>query len=145
MKQVAIYTDGACLGNPGPGGWAALLKYEGRERMISGSESETTNNRMEMRAVVEALTVLKEPCRVTIYTDSRYVMHAFTENWIAGWKQKGWKTSAGKDVANQDLWLELDALIQKHQVSWQWVKGHDGHPENERVDKEARKAAKEQW
>jgi len=134
---VEIYTDGACSGNPGPGGWGALLRYRGHEREICGGEPETTNNRMELRAVIEALTALKRPSRVALYTDSQYVQKGVTE-WLAGWKANGWKTAAKKPVKNRDLWESLDTALQRHVVRWHWVKGHAGHPENERADALAR-------
>ncbi len=140
MKQVVIYTDGACLGNPGPGGWGALLQYEGREKELSGSEPHTTNNRMELMGAIAALQQLKEPCSITLHTDSTYVMKGMSE-WIKGWVAKGWKTADKKPVKNADLWqLLLDAASQ-HKVQWKWVKAHNGHPENERVDVLARDAA----
>lgn len=128
--SVEIFTDGACSGNPGPGGWAALLRYNGHEKEISGGEAETTNNRMEMMAVIEALSALKKPSKVTLYTDSQYVQRGVTE-WMAGWKAKGWPSR----IKNQDLWLRIDAVLQVHSVKFVWVRGHDGHIENERVDK----------
>jgi ribonuclease HI len=132
-SSVLIHTDGACKGNPGPGGWGALLEYEGREREIFGGEAHTTNNRMELRAVIEALRTLKRPCPVRIVTDSQYVQKG-VESWLANWKRKGWKTSAGKPVANQDLWELLDQELGQHQVVWEWVRGHVGHNGNERAD-----------
>lgn len=128
--SVEIFTDGACSGNPGPGGWAALLRYNGHEKEISGGEFETTNNRMEMMAVIEGLNALKKPSTVTVYTDSQYVQRGVTE-WMAGWKAKGWPTR----IKNQDLWLRIDSVLQTHKVKFVWVRGHDGHVENERVDK----------
>lgn len=128
--SVELFTDGACSGNPGPGGWAALLRFNGAEKEISGGERETTNNRMEMMAVIEGLSALKKPCRVTVYTDSQYVQRGVTE-WMKGWKAKGWPAR----IKNQDLWLRIDALVTKHDVKFVWVRGHDGHIENERVDK----------
>lgn len=142
-KKVKITTDGACLGNPGPGGWAALLDYSGKEKMLSGGEPETTNNRMELMAVIKGLSALKEGCTVSIVTDSKYVMDAFEQDWISGWLARGWKTSAKKPVKNQDLWEELIAEVERHRVSWTWVKGHSGHPENERVDAAAQDAAQQ--
>ena len=130
---VEIYTDGACKGNPGPGGWGALLRYKGQEKCLYGGERETTNNRMELMAVIRALEALKRPSRVRITTDSQYVKKGITE-WINNWKRNGWKTSAKKPVKNADLWRELDDFAQSHNVSWAWVKGHSGHPENERAD-----------
>jgi ribonuclease HI len=134
---VELYTDGACLGNPGPGGWAALLRFNGADKELAGGEPETTNNRMEMQAVIEGLNALTRTCKVTVYTDSQYVQKGITE-WIHGWKVRGWKTAAKKPVKNVELWLALDEARTRHQVSWQWVKGHAGHPENERVDDLAR-------
>ena len=132
-KKVTVYTDGACSGNPGPGGWAALLLHEGNSREIAGGEAQTTNNRMELMAAIEALTALKEPCEVTVYTDSKYVKDGMT-NWIHNWKKNGWKTAAKKPTLNADLWRQLDEAASKHEVNWLWVKGHDGDPQNERVD-----------
>jgi ribonuclease HI len=133
---VEIYTDGACRGNPGPGGWAALLRHGGRERLISGAERETTNNRMELTAAIEGLAALKRPSRVAVTTDSQYVRQGVTQ-WVAGWKRNGWRTAAKQPVKNRDLWERLDALAAAHQVEWHWVRGHSGHPENERVDQAA--------
>lgn len=133
MKKVTLYTDGACSGNPGPGGWGAILLYNGHERELSGGERETTNNRMEMMAVIEGLQALKGACEVAIYTDSTYVMKGMTE-WLPGWKAKGWKNAAKKPVKNQDLWQMLDKEVQRHRVKWNWVKGHNGDPLNERAD-----------
>lgn len=127
---VEIFTDGACSGNPGPGGWGALLRYNGVEKEISGGELETTNNRMEMMAVIQALAALKKPSTVTLYTDSQYVQRGVTE-WMAGWKAKGWPDR----IKNQDLWLRIDSALQVHKVKFVWIRGHDGHEENERVDK----------
>lgn len=131
---IEIYTDGACSGNPGPGGWGALLRWNGHEKELSGGEEETTNNRMEMMAVIKALQTLKKPSEVALYTDSKYVMQGVND-WLDGWKAKGWKTANKKPVKNQDLWQEIDSLIQTHKVHFHWVKGHAGHPENERADK----------
>ena len=142
MKQVEIFTDGACKGNPGPGGWGALLRKGGTEKELSGGESETTNNRMEMTAAIRALEALTRSCDVALYTDSKYMIDGITR-WIHGWKKKGWKNAAKKPVANADLWQELDVLNQRHNVEWHWVKGHSGHPENERVDRLASDAADE--
>jgi len=142
MKQVEIFTDGACKGNPGPGGWGALLRKGETEKELSGGEAETTNNRMEMTAAIRALDALKRPCDVDLYTDSKYMIDGITR-WIHGWKKKGWKNAAKKPVANADLWQELDVLNQRHNVEWHWVKGHSGHPENERVDRLASDAADE--
>lgn len=139
MKTVTIYTDGACSGNPGPGGWGALLVSGEHQLELSGGESQTTNNRMEMLAVIKALESLDQPCALIIVTDSKYVLQGMTE-WIAGWKRRGWKTASRKPVLNQDLWERLDALVQRHQVRWEWVRGHSGHPQNERVDALARLA-----
>ena len=133
MADVEIYTDGACRGNPGPGGWGALLRSEGREREISGAEAATTNNRMELTAAIEALRALKKPCRVALTTDSQYVRLGITE-WLANWRKRGWKTSNRKPVKNVDLWQALDSEAARHEVSWHWVRGHSGHPENERAD-----------
>lgn len=143
MAEVEIWTDGACSGNPGPGGWGALLKSGGRAREINGGSADTTNNRMELQAAIEALSALKRPCNVTLHTDSRYVMDGIT-NWIHGWKSRGWKTAAKKPVLNEDLWRQLDDLNARHNVDWRWVKGHDGDPGNERADELAR-AAIEQY
>lgn len=138
MKRIEIFTDGACLGNPGAGGWAAILRYNDVEKEISGGEAETTNNRMELTAVIEALGKLKEPCNITLYTDSRYVMDGI-EKWIYSWKQSGWKTANKKQpVKNIELWQKLDAAREKHEIRWVWVKGHAGHKENERCDELAR-------
>lgn len=139
-KQVDIHTDGACLGNPGPGGWAALLCWKGVERELSGGEAATTNNRMELMAAIAALEVLKEPCDVVLTTDSQYVRQGITE-WMAGWIRRGWKTAGGDPVKNRDLWERLHAANQRHKVEWRWVKGHSGNPDNERVDVLARDAA----
>ena len=142
MKTVEIFTDGACKGNPGPGGWGALLRMGEHEKELSGGEAETTNNRMEMTAAIRALGALREPCRVELYTDSTYLIDGITK-WIHGWKKKGWKNAAKKPVVNEDLWRELDTLRSGHEVTWHWVKGHSGHPENERVDQLASDAADE--
>ncbi|KAA2285654.1 ribonuclease HI [Arenimonas fontis] len=140
MKQVEIHTDGACLGNPGPGGWAALLRHGRRERELAGGEPDTTNNRMELMAAIMALEALKEPCQVALHTDSRYVQQGIVE-WLPNWIRRGWKTAGGDPVRNQDLWQRLDAAARRHQVRWHWVKGHAGHPDNERVDRLARAEA----
>nr|AJO70731.1 ancestral ribonuclease H AncB [synthetic construct] len=140
MKQIEIYTDGSCLGNPGPGGWGALLRYNQHEKELSQGYAQTTNNRMELMAAIEALNSLKEPCNVILYTDSQYVKNGITK-WIHNWKKNNWKTASGKPVKNQDLWQALDEAIQRHQIDWRWVKGHSGHPENERCDQLARQAA----
>ncbi len=133
MKKVTIYTDGACSGNPGPGGWGAVLKYNGKVKEISGGEGQTTNNRMELTAAIKALQTLKSDCEVELHTDSTYVRDGITK-WIKGWKAKGWKTANKKPVKNQDLWQELEEAISHHNVAWHWVKGHAGHPDNERAD-----------
>lgn len=139
--DVEIFCDGACLGNPGPGGWAALLRFKGNEKEVAGGEALTTNNRMELRAAIEGLNALSRPCRVAVTTDSQYVKNGITQ-WIHGWKKKGWKTADKKDVKNADLWQLLDAAQARHaRVSWHWVRGHDGHAENERVDVLARTEA----
>ena len=141
MKRVEIFTDGACSGNPGAGGWGAILRYNDVEKELSGGEAETTNNRMELMAVIMALRALKEPCNISLYTDSRYVMDGI-EKWIYNWKQTGWKTANKKSpVKNVELWQELDALRSKHEIRFVWVKGHAGHPENERCDALARNEA----
>jgi ribonuclease HI len=139
LEEVIIYTDGACSGNPGPGGWGALLQCRDNERELSGGEAATTNNRMELMAVIEALNALKKPVRAVVHTDSQYVQKGISE-WIHGWKRKGWKTASGSPVKNVDLWQALDSAARVHQVEWKWVKGHAGHPENERVDRLARDA-----
>ena len=136
---VEIFTDGACSGNPGPGGWGAILRYKGEERELSGGEPQTTNNRMEMMAAIVALETLKRPSRVRLYTDSTYVKDGITK-WIHGWKQRGWKTAGKKPVKNKDLWQRLETALAAHDIDWIWVKGHDGHPENERADELARGA-----
>lgn len=133
MKRVEIYTDGACRGNPGPGGWGVLLRYAGKEKELHGGEFETTNNRMELRAAIEGLQALSEPCTVDLATDSTYVMKGITE-WIQNWKRRAWKTASKKPVANADLWQLLDEQNQRHEVHWRWVKGHSGDPGNERAD-----------
>ncbi len=141
MNRVEIFTDGACSGNPGPGGWGALLRYGETEKELSGGERSTTNNRMEMMAAIAALESLKRPCRVVLTTDSTYLRDGITK-WIEGWKRKGWKTAAGKPVKNQDLWQRLEKALVQHTVDWHWVRGHAGHDENERVDELARLAAR---
>lgn len=138
-NQVALFTDGACSGNPGPGGWGVLLRYGESEKELSGGEPATTNNRMEMLAVINGLEALKKPVQVRIYTDSQYVMKGMTE-WLAGWKRRGWKTADRQPVKNMDLWQRLETALAPHQVEWQWVRGHSGHVENERVDQLARAA-----
>ena len=139
MSIVDIYTDGACRGNPGPGGWAALLLFGEREKALSGAERLTTNNRMELTAVIEALDALKRPVRARVYTDSQYVRRGITE-WLAGWKAKGWRTADRKPVKNQDLWERLERLAAAHHIEWHWVPGHAGVPGNERVDRLANEA-----
>ncbi len=133
MEKVEIYTDGACKGNPGPGGWGALLVAGTHEKELFGGESNTTNNRMELKAVIEALTALTRPCEVVVHTDSQYVQKGISE-WIHGWKTRGWKTAAREPVKNADLWQALDAAQARHSVQWRWVRGHNGHVENERAD-----------
>ncbi|WP_428247809.1 ribonuclease HI [Ferrovibrio sp.] len=140
VSRVEAYTDGACLGNPGVGGWAALLRFGGREREISGAEGHTTNNRMELMAAISALEALKRPCTVHLFTDSRYVIDGVTK-WLRPWKARGWKTADRKPVKNVDLWQRLEAAMAPHKVDWEWVRGHSGHAENERVDVLARTAA----
>ena len=132
-KKMEIYTDGACKGNPGPGGWGAWLLYDGTEKSLFGGEALTTNNRMEMTAVIRALEALKRPCHVTIYTDSSYVLKGITE-WIVGWKARNWRTADKKPVKNEDLWRALDCLVNQHKVTWVWVKGHAGNVGNEKAD-----------
>ena len=138
--KVELFTDGACLGNPGPGGWAALLRFKGADKELSGGEAMTTNNRMEMMAVIEGLRALTRPCRIAVTTDSQYVQKGITE-WIHSWKRRGWKTADKKPVKNVDLWQALDEACGTHDISWHWVKGHAGHTENERVDVLARTEA----
>ena len=133
LPQVEIFTDGACKGNPGPGGWGAVLRFGDTEKEISGGEAQTTNNRMEMTAALEALNLLKKPCAVTLYTDSKYVMDGITK-WMVNWKKRGWKTASKQPVKNADLWQQLDEQVNRHQVSWEWVRGHTGHPGNEHAD-----------
>ena len=140
MKEVEIHTDGSCLGNPGPGGWAAVLRHQGRERELSGGEALTTNNRMELMAAIMALEALTEPCQITLQTDSQYVRQGITE-WMANWVRRNWKTAGGDPVKNRDLWEQLHAAKQTHKIEWRWVKGHSGDPDNERVDQMAREAA----
>ena len=136
---VRVHTDGACSGNPGPGGWGALLQSGGRARELKGGDASTTNNRMELTAAIEALAALTRPCRVELYTDSTYVKQGITE-WIGDWKRRGWRTAARKPVKNADLWQRLDAVVGRHDIRWHWVKGHSGHPGNERADALARTA-----
>ena len=133
MPNVDAFTDGACRGNPGPGGWGVVLKSGGQVKELYGGEPATTNNRMELKAAIEALAALKKPCRVALYTDSNYVRSGITE-WLPAWRARGWRTADKKPVKNKDLWEELSALAAKHEVSWHWIKGHSGHPENERAD-----------
>ncbi|HEV7270032.1 ribonuclease HI [Pseudoxanthomonas sp.] len=140
MKHVSIHTDGSCLGNPGPGGWAALLRYGEKEREVVGGEAQTTNNRMELMAAIAALEVLTEGCEVTLHIDSQYVRQGITE-WLPGWVRRGWKTAGGDPVKNRDLWERLHAATGRHRIEWKWVKGHNGDPDNERVDVLARNAA----
>lgn len=142
MKPVEIFTDGACKGNPGPGGWGALLRYGDTEKELWGGDAETTNNRMELLAAIEGLSALKRPCKVILTTDSQYVRKGITE-WIHNWRKNGWKTAAKKEVKNSDLWRALDDQTQKHDVEWRWVKGHSGHPENEKADELANRGAEE--
>ena len=134
MKTVEIFTDGACSGNPGPGGWGAVLRFAGKEKELSGGEKETTNNRMELTAVIKALSALKEPCKVMLTTDSKYVCDAINQRWVYGWKANGWRKADKKPALNVDLWEELLPLLETHEVEFLWVKGHAGHPENERCD-----------
>ena len=142
MKSVEIFTDGACRGNPGPGGWGALLRFQGKEKPLYGGETETTNNRMELTAAIEGLKALSEPCHVSLTTDSKYVLKGITE-WLEGWKKRGWKTAAKKPVLNVDLWKDLDSESSKHKIDWRWVKGHSGHRENDIADKLANRGIDE--
>ena len=135
MKFVEIFTDGACSGNPGPGGYGAILRCEGREKELSGGEAHTTNNRMELMGVITALSALKYPCKVRLTTDSKYVVDGITKGWAAGWKKRGWKKSDGKPALNPDLWAQLLELLSQHEVEFCWIKGHAGHEENERCDR----------
>ena len=137
MKHLDIFTDGACSGNPGPGGWGAILRYNGVEKELSGSEKETTNNRMELTAVIKAFEALKEPCEATVYTDSKYVCDAVVKKWVYSWKANGWRKSDKKPALNVDLWEQLLPLLDKHTAEFVWLKGHAGHPENERCDRMA--------
>ncbi len=139
---VEIFTDGACRGNPGPGGWGAIVRYQGKEKELFGAEPDTTNNRMELMAAIRALEALKRPCKVILCTDSQYLMKGITE-WLPNWQRRQWKTSAGKPVKNQDLWQRLVKALAWHEVQWEWVRGHSGHPENERADQLANKAIDE--
>ncbi|MCO1333298.1 ribonuclease HI [Microbulbifer sp. OS29] len=142
MKQITIYTDGACRGNPGPGGWGALLVYGDTEKELFGGESHTTNNRMELLAAIKALEALKQPCNIDLHTDSQYLRQGIT-GWINNWKKNGWKTASKKPVKNADLWRQLDESIGSHEVQWHWVKGHAGHPGNERADQLANRGVDE--
>jgi len=139
---VELFTDGACSGNPGPGGWGCILRFKGTEKELCGGEPGTTNNRMEMMAVIQGISALKRPCTIAVYTDSQYVQKGITE-WIWGWKKRNWKTADNKPVKNADLWQQLDALAKTHEISWHWVKGHAGHAENERADALARQGLQE--
>jgi ribonuclease HI len=143
MKKVQIITDGSCLGNPGPGGWAAILRYGEKKKEIFGSDPHTTNNRMELRAAIEGLRALKEGCEVEVVTDSEYLKNGIT-TWIHGWKRKGWMTAAKKPVVNQDLWKDLDEQVSRHKTEWSWTKGHASHADNNRCDELAQMAAREQ-
>jgi ribonuclease HI len=138
-KLVEIFTDGACRGNPGPGGWAALLRYDGQEKLVQGAEENTTNNRMELMAAIAGLSALSQASIVSLTTDSQYVRQGITQ-WIIGWKRNGWRTASRQPVKNKDLWQQLDAALAGHKITWHWVKGHSGHPENERVDQAANDA-----
>ncbi|GGD39288.1 ribonuclease HI [Pseudoxanthomonas indica] len=140
MKQISIHTDGSCLGNPGPGGWAALLRYQDKERELSGGEAQTTNNRMELMAAIVALETLTEPCQIDLYIDSQYVRQGITE-WMPNWVRRNWKTAGGDPVKNRDLWERLHAAVGRHRIVWHWVKGHSGDRDNERVDVLARDQA----
>ena len=143
MKRVQLITDGACIGNPGPGGWACILRSGEKKKEMYGSEPHTTNNRMEITAAIEGLRALREPCEVEVVTDSEYLKNGIT-TWIKGWKRNGWKTAAKKPVVNQDLWMTLDEVVEKHQLHWTWTKGHAGHDDNNRCDELATRAAREQ-
>jgi len=142
LKTIEIFTDGACRGNPGPGGWGALLRFQGQEKELFGGEPDTTNNRMELTAAIEGLKALTEPCEVVLTTDSQYVRKGITE-WLEGWKRKGWRTASKKPVKNVDLWQALDQQSNRHKVDWRWVKGHSGHAENERADQLANRGIDE--
>ncbi len=143
MKAVTLVTDGSCLGNPGPGGWAAIVRFRDHKKELWGSERETTNNRMEMTAVIEGLSSLKEPCRILVEIDSEYVKNGITK-WMNAWKRRGWRTASKQPVKNKDLWQKLDEAVSRHQVRWEWVKGHAWHADNNRCDELARQAAIEQ-
>ena len=142
MNSVEIFTDGACRGNPGPGGWGVLMRYAGKEKSLWGGESDTTNNRMELNAVIEGLAALKRPCEVTLTSDSTYVLNGIQE-WMPNWKKRGWKTASKQPVKNVDLWQKLDAVIGEHKIDWRWVKGHSGHRENEIADQLANRGIDE--
>jgi ribonuclease HI len=142
MKRVEIFTDGACKGNPGVGGWGVLLRYEGKEKTLYGGEADTTNNRMELMAAIQSLQALQEPCQVELTTDSQYVKNGINE-WLSKWKSNGWRTAGKKPVKNQDLWQLLDEQAARHQINWHWVKGHNGHPENELADQLANRGIEE--
>ncbi len=142
IPKIEIFTDGACRGNPGPGAWAALLRYQGKEKTISGTETTTTNNRMELMAAIQALMAVKKPCQISLSTDSQYVQKGITE-WLPQWKRRNWLTTNKKPVKNSDLWKELATQAERHQIRWEWVKGHSGHPENDRVDSLANAALDE--
>lgn len=141
-NNVEIFADGACRGNPGPGGWGALLRFKDNEKELYGAEADTTNNRMELTAVIKALESLKRPCQISVTLDSKYVLDGI-QSWIENWKKRGWKTAAKKPVKNEDLWRQLDALKQDHEITWNWVKGHSGHDENEKADELANKGIDE--
>ena len=141
-NHVEIFTDGACRGNPGPGGWGALLRFNGSEKTLKGGETDTTNNRMELQAAISALESLSKPCKIQLTTDSRYVMDGI-QQWLPNWKKRGWKTANKKPVKNEDLWRKLDRLVSGHEIDWHWVKGHSGHKENEMVDQLANDAIDE--
>ena len=143
MKAVTLVTDGSCIGNPGPGGWAVILRFGDQKKELWGSEPETTNNRMEMTAVIEGLSSLKEPCRILVEIDSEYVKNGIAK-WMDAWKRRGWRTASKQPVKNKDLWQKLDEAVSRHQVRWEWVKGHAGHADNNRCDELARQAAIEQ-
>lgn len=143
MKKVQLITDGACLGNPGPGGWAAILRFGGHKKELCGAAPQTTNNRMEITAAIEGLKALRETCEIEVITDSEYLKNGITQ-WIHGWKRNGWKTSAKKPVVNQDLWEQLDALVSDHRITWTWTKGHANHEDNNRCDELATQAARDQ-
>ena len=134
MKEINIYTDGACRGNPGPGGWGTILEYKGKVRELSGGENPTTNNRMELTAAISGLKALREPCKVTLWSDSQYLVKAINDGWLADWIKRGWKKSDKSPVLNDDLWRELASLLEVHEVGFVWVRGHNGHPQNERCD-----------